>query len=84
MKKTSDDKSVMVLVDQELLRDIRAALRECAEDLDIELDARYPEETRNQFPSEMRRWRRDRASVIDAMYCDDRLAELDKDGTRNE
>jgi hypothetical protein len=47
-----------------LISRLAAALRECADDLAAEIDARYP--TREAYPSEMHRYQRDMDTVIRA------------------
>lgn len=72
---------VTVQVPLELLKQIRLALRECAEDLDAELTARYGDSA-EQYPSEARRYKRDRAPVVDAIYCCDQLDALEVHGLK--
>ena len=46
------------------LRAFVRAARECAEDLQAEIDARYPEAQRDEYPSSARRWARDGAVAV--------------------
>ena len=39
-----------------LMLEIRDALRECGEDLECEVNARYPEKDRATYPSYQRKW----------------------------
>lgn len=65
--------AIKLHVDETLMRQIVLALKECAEDLDALLTERYWHAV--HYPGEERRWKRDRAPVVDALYCLDRLRE---------
>jgi hypothetical protein len=58
--------AVMVEVPIELMREVRDALRMCAEDLEASLEAEYPVESRSQYPSHLRRWQNDMEVVRNA------------------
>lgn len=62
-----------VEIDLELALEIQRTLRVLCEDLDAELRARYPDDTLARYPSEARRYRRDRVPVVNALYCLDQL-----------
>lgn len=47
----------------EEIKDLRAALKDCADDLEEYVNAHYPENVRKQYPSEELRYQRDMASV---------------------
>lgn len=51
------------MVPNQTFIDLCAAARECAEDLEAELQERYPEHTRSKYPSEARRFERDMEPV---------------------
>lgn len=48
------------------VHELREALRECANDLEAELNARYPDLERNTYPDIQRRYNRDMVVVLDA------------------
>ena len=64
---------VKMAIDLDVLRYCRRTLQECAEDIQANLDAEYPKESREQYPSYQRRYDRDRSVVTDALYCVDQL-----------
>lgn len=61
-----EDTPVMAAIKREAVERAIAALNECADDLEAELRARYPEETIEAYPSERRRFERDMRSVLNA------------------
>lgn len=54
-----------VYVPVQELRDLIISARQCADDLEAELNARYPEKDRGKYPSEKRRYERDMTEVRD-------------------
>lgn len=50
---------VTVAMPLELMREIRDTLQGCAEDLEAEAEANYPEALRKQYPTYARRYARD-------------------------
>lgn len=67
------DDPVMVSIPMDMMRDIRDALRTCAEDLKVELDDRYPEAQRDKYPTYQRRWDNDMEPVRRAQVLADGL-----------
>lgn len=59
---------VMVTVPLELMLEIRDTLQECSEDLEAEIDARYPFESRQQYPTLQRRYTNDMEAPIRASH----------------
>lgn len=70
LEMTMDD-PVMVSIPMDMMRDIRDALRTCAEDLAIEVDARYPALERKKYPTYQRRWNNDMETVRQAQVLAD-------------
>jgi hypothetical protein len=60
---------VMVQMPIELMREIRDALKVCAEDLEASLEAEYPTQSRLKYPSYLRRWQND----MDVVYTAQKL-----------
>ena len=50
----------------DLVNKIAVCLRDCADELEAEIKAFYPDDIINQYPSEMRRFRRDMYTVEQA------------------
>lgn len=63
----TEDIPVRVWVPRDAVERARTALIECAQDLEVELRARYPEETIEACPSMNRRFERDMAPVRAAL-----------------
>lgn len=68
------DNEARYQVPQSLLERMRKSLRECAEDLQCELDARYGGSLDN--PTQARRYENDVRPIKDAMQC---LDDLDRE-----
>ena len=55
---------VTIAIERDQLAAFVRAARECAEDLQADIDARYPEAQRREQPSSERRWMRDSAVAV--------------------
>lgn len=58
---------VTISVPLEELRALVRAARECAEDLQAEIDTKYPEDQRAEQPTSNRRWLRDGAVATELL-----------------
>lgn len=74
------EQAATVSVDAELLRAAAKSLRECAEDLESELVARYGPDGPPRPPSEERRFQRDIEPANKAFQCAKRLEALVYEG----
>lgn len=59
---------ITIEVPLEELRQVLKSLRECGEDVIANADAQYPEDTRSKYPTEQRRYERDREAGDRAIY----------------
>lgn len=62
-----EEKPVRVWVRRDAVERAKAALIECAQDLEVELRARYPQASAEAYPSVRRRFERDMAPVRAAL-----------------
>ena len=60
---------VRVEIDLELLNYIRVTLADTADDLKAHIDAKYPPDLRDKYPSYARRYKNEMEVVTDARYC---------------
>lgn len=70
----SDD--VFILIPKNLVSEVMLTLKECYEDIQANLDAEYPQDLRDKYPSYERKYRRDREVVESAMSAWSSLGEF--------
>ncbi|WP_417261704.1 hypothetical protein [Celeribacter sp.] len=72
----ADHGPVMVSIQLDLLKYIQRTLQVCSEDLEVHLNAEYPEAQRKEYPTYERRYQNDKAAIVDARYCLDQIKPL--------